>query len=143
MAKITGVNEETGEFVEITPIERPHGGVRKPGTMVGYTQLWVSEVLAMRYQGLTANEIITFMAVASHMDPTDGIASYSLDEIRKMARYKHNSNASAAIKELIEVDLLRRRDRYSVWVNPNFAWKGKGGHRTIAMWRWQQEGNNA
>lgn len=132
------IDEATGEVWDLTKAEPPKRG-KKPGKVVGFTQLWVTELLSDHRQDLTALDMLVFMSIAHRMDRNDGITTYVLGDLASELGIPHTPTVSRAISRLIDAGLLRRRVRSSVWVNPDYAWKGNGGDRQVAQWRWHHQ----
>ena len=113
---------------------------RKPGTSRGFVQVWTDRLVADTID-LPARAIQTFLLLANRMDPRHGRVFVDLADLNSELGYAHTTQVSAMIAALVKADLVRRDGNRWLRVNPNVAWRGKGGDRTVASWSWHNEAN--
>lgn len=124
------VSKETGEVFEgeeKTPPKR--GGISR---LEGFVQVWFGPMVEM---GITGRELRVFGCLAHTMGIESGFAQSSPQMIAEFLDMSPK-HASICVSRLVERGALRRVKRGVVFVNPNIAWRGAGGHRRTAQMRW-------
>lgn len=115
-----------------TPVEvynTTTGEVTYAKQLVGQQQLYDSSDFIKFYQpdilcSLSQPAVIIFAYIATNLR-FGGIVTIHPKEAAVFANYKNLSSISRAINELLQKDVIRKKDRNEYWVNPNIIYRGQ------------------
>lgn len=115
-----------------TPVEvynTTTGEVTLAKQLVGQQQLYDSSDFIKFYQpdilcSLSQPAVIIFAYIATNLR-FGGIVTIHPKEAAAFANYKNLSSISRAINELLQKDVIRKKDRNEYWVNPNIIYRGQ------------------
>lgn len=101
----------------------------------GFAMVWFP---AMNRAKLTTQELRILLLLVQRIDRR-GRTTYALQELADHMGVKSRSSAWRVVDNLVARDVLRRRGRSDIYVNPEIIWQGSLADRTAALLRWRNE----
>lgn len=127
--EVVEVVDETGEVVEVSP--RMRGKVLKEKEFALLTfDAWIDAEL-------TTNESRILVVLARSMD-RHGRVIATLAEIAEIVGVARTS-AWRIVDSMLVKDVVRRRGRADIYINPHILWRGSLSDRAVARVRWRNE----